>query len=394
MATLRSAQTAIRPLDGSALNDLMEAGRAGDGPFVSIYLPTERRGADTRKNSIRFKTLAQEADAELKKGDVGAVDEIMRPLHQLAENNDFWQHQRLGLAVFRGPETFVMFQLGRPVEEKAAVADSFHLKPLIRILQDTSRYQLLAVTQKSVRLYEGDLDNLDEVPLHPDVPGNIIAALGGEVGGDLNVNSYGGLSYSGMFHGHHDNKDERDKELERFFRVVDRAIYDHHGRGGDLPMYFAGDVDYQARFKKASHHPRLQKEGVRINPDAVEVDDERLRKEMEQILKPAIEEQTKELVEQFGNAKAKGQGSDEVTAVGEAAFQGRILTLLVDADKSVGGRVDPDSGKVTLVDEAEADVDDVLDDLAEMTLRTGGRVKVIPGEMHPSASGVAAVFRY
>ena len=391
MSTTTDPRTAIAQLDQTALNELLNHGK---GPFVSIYMPTERRGADTRKNAIRYKDLLKQAEAELKAGDAGAAEAMLGELHAISDDNDFWQHQLDGLAIFRGPELFRIYRLGRPVPEKAAVADSFHVKPLLRILQSATRYQLLAVTQKHVALYEGDLDTLDEVPLHGDVPKNIIDALGGQVDGELNVNSYGGMSYSGMFHGHHDSKDAREKDRERYLRAVDRAVYDHHRRSSQMPLYFAGDVDYHDTFNRVTHDPRATKKGIRINPDAAEVGPDRLRQEMESVLKPALDAEVHELSEQFGNAKAKGQGSSDVREVAEAALQGRVLTLLVNADMSVGGVIDPETGKAIMHDEGDPHADDLLDDLCELTMKTGGRVRVLPGDQHPTDSGVAAIYRY
>jgi hypothetical protein len=388
-----SRHPAVRPLDAGQLRRLMD-GSAGT-PAVSIYLPTHRKSADTRQNGIRFKTLLQQAKEEVGRSDHAAEAEAaLAELDALADDNAFWQHQLDGLAVFRSPTFFAMYRLGRPVEERVAVADSFHVKPLVRILQTAGTYQLLALTQKSVTLYEGTMDRLDEVPLDDEVPTSIKQALGSDFDGQLNANSYGGLSYSGMFHGHHDRKDDRDADLERYIRAVDRAVYEFHGRESDLPLYFAGDVDYHDRFFKISHHPRLVKKGVRINPDAVEVGPDRLRAEMADVIRPDFEEEVHELVEQFGNAKAKGQGSDQIADVAQAAAQGRVLTLLVDQHKSVGGRLEPGTGVFTAADESEPDADDVLDDLCELCLKTDSKVRVIPSDVHPSQTGVAAVYRY
>jgi hypothetical protein len=391
MKTLRP-QDHLRPLDESLLADLLQSGVA-DGTFVSIYLPTHRAGSDTRENPIRFKSLLKSVRSEVADGGAD-LEAILGRLEKLEAEHDFWQHQTDGLAVFADKDRLDLVRLPRSVAEKASVADSFHVKPLTRLLQSAGRYQLLAVTQKSVRLFEGDLDGIAEVPLHADVPTGVIDALGGQVSGDLNVNSYGGLSYSGMFHGHHDNKDDRDKDLERFLRAVDRAIYEYHGRGGALPLYFAGDVDYHDRFFKASHHPRVVKQGVRINPDAPEVDHDRLREEMAGIIRPAFDKEVADALEQFGTAKAQQQGSDDLEKVAKAAVGGRIATLVVDADQSIGGRINRETGEIRRLKESGPDVDDLLDDLAELTLRTGGRVLSIPGERHPSSDGVAAIYRF
>lgn len=395
MTTAINPTDALRALNQETLNGLLEA---RDQPCVSMYLPMDRMGSDTRKNALRFRNALEKAEIELRGKHPEAADRLIAALDSLMTGDEtdhpFWQHQLSALAVFHSGAETMLIRLPRPTEEHVAVADSFHIKPLIRVMQSPGRYQLLAISQKNVTLYEGDRDNLDVVPIHPDVPRSLTDALGDEVDGQLNVNSYGGMGYSGMFHGHHDNKDDRDVDLERFFRVIDKAIYDYHGRGGDLPIYLAADVDYHDRFQKVSHHPRLQEKGVRINPDAVEVTPDRLREEMNQLILPHMEQQTVELLEQLGNATSAGKGSNDLNEVAMAAAGGRVQILILDAGKHVGGRVDPVTGELRLGDESDPDLDDVLDDLAELTLQKGGQVRVVESEKHPSNSGVAAIFRY
>src|SRR5687768_2126023 len=261
-AQLINPRDHLRQLDQGLLDTLLNEAHP---PCISIYMPAHRLGQQTRENALRFRSMLQQAHDELASRDAAAAERMTAPLMSVAEDDEFWQHQLAALAVFQDSDKTIFVRLPRPLKgDVVAVADSFHIKPLIRAMQGVDRYQLLAVTQKSVDLYEGDLDRLDAVPLHPSVPRTLIDAIGGEVWGSLNVNHYGGLAHSGMFHGHHDNRDDRDMDLERYFRVLDKAIYDYHCRGGDLPMYLAADVDYHDRFQKVSHHPRLQKEGVKI----------------------------------------------------------------------------------------------------------------------------------
>ena len=47
----------------------------------------------------------------------------------------------------------------------AIVADSFHTKPLMRIVQSADRYQILALSRDSARLFEGNRDRVDEIDL-------------------------------------------------------------------------------------------------------------------------------------------------------------------------------------------------------------------------------------
>jgi hypothetical protein len=81
----------------------------------------------------------------------------------------------------------------------------------------------------------------------------------------------------------------------------------------------------------------------------------------------------------------------ELTA--EAAVAGRIATLLVEADRQLRGRLDRATGRIARDDLGRPEVDDLLDDLAELPLTRGGGVVVVPGERMPTATGLAAIYR-
>ncbi len=60
----------------------------------------------------------------------------------------------------------------------------------------------------------------------------------------------------------------------------------------------------------------------------------------------------------------------------------------------VPGRIDASTGKVTAGKMGDPDVDDLLDDLGELTLKNGGEVVMVPAERMPTTTGAAAVFRF
>jgi hypothetical protein len=100
------------------------------------------------------------------------------------------------------------------------------------------------------------------------------------------------------------------------------------------------------------------------------------------------------LLETIGAAAAHHRGSLDLADVARAARQGRVATLLIDADRRIGGTIDAATGAITLDTTADPTGADVLDDVGEQVLRTGGEVIVVPSERMPSDSGVAAAFRY
>jgi hypothetical protein len=161
-------------------------------PCLSLYQPTHRRHPENQQDPIRYKNLLKTLDESLRRGYEKEADSLQARFRALLEDHDFWNHALEGLAILGNRERFRVFLLQRPVPERAIVADSFHVGPLLRVLQSADRYQVLALSQHEVRLYEGNRDALAETPLAAGVPHTLTEALGDEVTDPrLTVGSYG-----------------------------------------------------------------------------------------------------------------------------------------------------------------------------------------------------------
>jgi hypothetical protein len=369
---------------------------AHDPPCISLYQPTHRQHPDSLQNPIRYRNLLRELEKSLRqKYEAREVERRLERFEALAHDEQFWGHPTDGLAILSDETTFEVFELQRSVPELLIVADSFHLKPLLRIAQSADRYQILCLNRQSVRLYEGNRDALDPVLL-TQVPATITEALGAELTEPYsNVSTYG-YGPSGprgaMHHGHGSKKDEVDVDVERFFRVIDRAVLEHHSRPTGLPLMLAALAEYHAPFRDVSHNPHLMDEGIMANPDALSTDE--LRAEAWRLLEPRYLRRLEQLVSDFQGAASRALGSDDIPRIAEAAMAGRVGTLLVDAERDIPGRLLPDTGQVELGANGDPHTDDVLDDLAELTLRMKGEVVVVPADRMPTDTGVAATFRF
>ncbi len=100
------------------------------------------------------------------------------------------------------------------------------------------------------------------------------------------------------------------------------------------------------------------------------------------------------LINQFGTSHGKGLASDQLEEIGQAAVQGRVATLLVEAERQIPGRVDKAEGKATPAEDEAATTPDLLDELTIWTLEQGGEVIVVPLERMPTQSGAAAIYRF
>ena len=148
-------------------------------PCLSLYQPTHRHYPDTQQNPIRFKNLVRVLETSLREKYANKdIRALLEPFHTLAGDSAFWTHQRDGLAVLGTSSLFRVYRLQRPVPELAIVADSFHTKPLLRILQSADRFHVLALSRAQMRLFEGNRDSVDEVELADGVPARLIDVTG------------------------------------------------------------------------------------------------------------------------------------------------------------------------------------------------------------------------
>jgi hypothetical protein len=368
---------------------------AGEPPCISLYQPTHRHHPENAQDPIRFKNLIKTAEASLaQKYPKRDVRSLLLPFYKLERDRPFWNHTLDGLAVLASNGFLRLHRLQRPVPERVVVADSFHIKPLLRILQSADRFQVLGLKREEIRLFEGNRDGLAEIPLAQGVPRTLQDALGDELTDPhLTKASYGGVGGPPMVHGHGSRDEEVDIDRERYFRAVDRAVLDHHSRPSGLPLLLASLAEHQTVFRRVGKNPFLLDGGIEIDPDAIGL--EALRDRAWKLLLPRYLARLDGLLETYGAATAKGLAASTPADIGEAAVLGRIGTLLVDADQHVPGRVDHQTGQVSTVDDgADPTIDDLVDDLGELVLERGGEVIVVPAERMPTTTGMAAIFRY
>jgi hypothetical protein len=376
------------------IQELLSADQA---PCLSLYMPTHQNHPENLQDIILFKNLVRQMEESLmQKYSSGEVQKHLDPLKTLVDNNDIWYHTLDGLAVFSAEGIFEVIRLNKSVEELAIVADSFHTKPLRQYLQSVDHFHVLCLTLHDIRLFEGNRHSLTEVELTADTPKTITEALGDELTDKHStIASYGGVGgeSTSMHHGHGGYKEESEKDAERFFRVVANAIYEHFSKPSGWPLILAALPEHHNLFQKVSKNPLLLPKGIAINPSSVSPD--QLAKMAWEIMEPEYNLKLDSLVERFEQARANGKGSDDYKEVAVAAVEGRIDTLIVEADRIIAVRVtNLVTGNTQKKDMINPKVDDLLDDMGELVIKMGGQVMVLPAEKMPSETGLAAIFRY
>jgi hypothetical protein len=365
-------------------------------PCISIYQPTHRSHPDRQQDPIRFRNLVRGVERSLERlgsEHGGSVDKAgLEPFHRLAADVAFWNDPRDGLAVFGAPGTFRVYKLQRPVRELAVASDSFHTKPLARLLQSADSYLLVGLDRQRARLYQGNRYGLDEIEAPAGFPTSMAQALGAQEGEPERSYRVYGPPAGVTAHGTDVRKEELDRERERYFRAVDEAVLDYQRGQTPMSLVLAALPEHQHAFRRLSRNPALLDRGIDVDPGAFSAKE--LRERAWELILPRYLDRLAGLIDSFEAARANGSGADGLNQVAKAAAEARIATLLVEADREIPGRFDPATGIVRQARSAEPLLDDLLDDVAERTIRTGGEVVVVPKERMPTDTGLAATFRF
>jgi hypothetical protein len=355
-----------------------------DGPCVSLLMRTHRFGPDTRQGPVRLRNLVEAAGREL--GANGSVaDAVLEPIRALESDGDFWQHQADGLAVFAAAGFHRTVRLPFEVADAATVAPWFRVVPLLGAVEPFGPFLVLAVSEKSVRLFEATRSNIVELDLGPIPPSRAAALAHEDPERQLQMRT-GGPGVA-SFHGHGAG-DEVDKAaLERFLRAVDRGLSERVG-GGDVPLVLACVGYYHALFRSITTYPRLLDQVVEGNPDRRSPDD--LHAAAWEVVSPLVEAERRKIADRYRAVAGTGATVTQIEPLLECAHDGRVEALLVARGAPPVWGVGVGSAGTST--ERAPMQGDLLDLAVHATLARGGRVELVE-EIEPGVA-VAALLRY
>lgn len=383
LATERDPSQTHGPMRPFTRDDLRSLLSRQTTPCVSIFIPVARGATAAASNSLRFKNALKEAESKL----VPATREAgLKALAHLAKLDDsaFWGEQRAAFAAFATADAAHYFRLGESTDAMTVVADTFYTKPLVKYLQGEIRYYVLSVTKENVTLWEGGRDSLDAVVV-PGMPRGLRELEEGR-GKDYIAGVVRSTGPGRSVHG--GGEPDPKSDLKSLFRAVDRALlaYTHDER---TPLVLATFEHYASLFHEVSKNPQLLDEG--IHGDPASQTREQLRDGALGILKPLREAAFKSFTDQYNIAVNLHRGTNYPPNIAKAAVYGRVRTLLIEDGRTLPGTVDRTTGEVI---KGDAGGIDLLDDIGELVIASGGDVYVLPKALMPTDVGVAAIYRY
>ncbi len=339
---------------------------------VSILMQTHRSGRTTNQGPIRLKNLLKEAREKLTA--VGHADDLLEGLDSTTNNNEFWQHQGDGLAIYLTSDTCRMFRLNRTVNEKVCVGNSFFIQPLIRESNTGGEYFVLSLSWDDACLYRGTGESLSRVEtaalpakfddlVLPRDPEENLQNTSHRSGGNTTGNSIA------MFHGQGEGEDKLEADRDQYLSLVGGEVAGAIYNTG-LPLVVVATSDVTGHFEATS---KVHVD-AKVNGSPTEWTNDELREHAHKAIAPQLKADPHEFGERFGTALANSKASDNLDEVIEAAKTGRVDALIVCQHD----------------DHCEQTNQAVTE-----TLRNGGDVLQCSPESMPGSNAVAAaIFRY
>lgn len=380
------------------VSDLKELLSVSHQPCISMYMPTHLKGSQVRQDPIRFRNLIRKTEKTLLNAGVGSrkTESLLKPCHRLLEDASFWREQRQGLAVFASASFFKLYRTSIRFKEFAVVTDRFHTKPIIELLGGNSRFFVLGLSQKGVRLFEASSQSINEVDVG-DLPDELLAGLRAKDSAKelqmVTVRSRGKGKGDVVRFGTGSGETDTKKLLQKYFRAVDKSIRKAL-KGEKAPLLLAA-VDYLVPLYRAVNtYPNLLEASVSGNPNnltAAELHGKSLR-----IVRPLFSsflEAARNRYKELATLNSEQASSDLKTILG-ASFSGRVDILFASIGFRIWGTYDPQTSAIAISPKPRLGYVDLLDLASAYTLINGGTVHALDPRKMPDRSPISAIYRY
>lgn len=385
-------------MDTLTRTDLQQLTESDGEWHVSIYMPRNPVGQERAQDPIRLKNLLNQAEKQLLEYDLRRNDavEMLRPAEELLADKQVWQSPGNGLAIFLSSDISRIYWLSGRVEEMVTVGKRFSIHPIVPLLNDSTNFYILTLSQNRPRLFVASRENITEVELI-NAPANLDESLmiedkqknlgfhtmtGNSAGGERAAIHYGqGVEDS--------KKDEIREYLQKLDEGILRVVED-----ATLPMVVAGVEYLLPIFREVTSHKNVMEAGITGSPDRQDLTE--LHTEAWKIVEPVFLENQQKAVARFSEflGQQNGLATNNLDEAVKAAIGGRVETLIVPLGVQKWGRYDPATDSVRFDEGPSPDNEDMINYAAAQTVLNSGNVYAVSADQLPGNGEVAAILRY
>jgi hypothetical protein len=372
-----------------------------DRPWVSIFMPTHRPGADGQQDPIRLKNLVRQAEDRLVALGVRAADarKLLGEPHKLLGDDLFWRDQQDGLALYCAPSFFRSYRLPLRFDETLVVGGRPYVRPLLPLFTTQCRFFVLALSQQHLRFFSASRHAITELPVNG-VPHSFDEAMKYDEfdkprrarwvqpsGHGRSGRAEGG----GVYRGAGVESEASKENLLRYSQMIDRGLH-HLLREEKAPLVLAAVEYLMPIYSEANTYAHLLERGVEGNPDLFKP--EELHRQAWRVVEPHFRLREEETVARFESLAGTGRASRDISQIVPAAAAGRVETLWVARGAQAWGRFEPSDGSVLRHEVPEPFDQELFDLAAVQTMLHAGTVYPLDRMKAPGEGTVAAIFRY
>lgn len=376
------------------------ANHQADG-CVSIYIPTHSSGVEVNEkyDTLVFKNNVQKARVQLtgKGYDVRKVDAILAPAVELIRDEEFWNYQSKGLAVFMSEKFFKMYQLPLSVKEEVLVNSSFLLTPLLPVMERRHRFYLLVLSKHACKFYEGDQFEMKKLEI-AELPTGMDDVVPFELKEARQIHRRAGAaagsaaSVGASFHGHGSGLSDEDEYLLQYLKEVDQTLWTEVLHNQHVPLVLAS-VDYEiAYYKQISNYKHISE--VSLTGNYEHEDRQSLYLKVKDKLAPYFREYSNDALKNYYNNSAKELTTSIPEEVIPAAYFSQVSDLFVQKDQRIWGKFDENNNSITINEQKQEDDECLINKAIIKTLMNGGEVHMLEKEKMPADTPIAAFMRY
>lgn len=360
----------MKPLElDTDLFDQLSERRGQD--LISIVIPTHQKGRDVAQDPIRLKNELSNVEGHLE--DLGwkprERSDRLANARALLEDNEFWEHQSAGLALFVDDESQVTpVSIPVEVDPTSYVAQVFHLRHLVPGM-GLARVPILVLTKNTVRLMYGSKFVIEQIEADlPESFDDVNWFVDREKERQQHPDRVGTARNR---HGHEPSSRENE-DRSRFLRTVAEAL---PRSLLSAPLVVLGDDDLVERFGNVVDFETVspRNSGVsRVEDDSAIL--ELAVPAMEKIEAARESEALKLAMDRLG----VGSASTSIVDALPDAVSGRVSDLVITRGmEPIWGRLDATEMTVAVNDEPRPGDVDLLDRLVVESRKTGATITTV-----------------
>lgn len=328
------------------IKDLNALNVSSKGPMISLYLSKDVAILDQKSIRDRLKELLLKAELYLLKDYTRSyVDSFMAKLWNERYLDKLEALDR-GMVIFYSEEGFGgdlgYIKVQSSINDLVVVADSYHIKPLIRIKNNVRGFFIVTMSSRAINVLIENSGHLVKIDSYRNEPG--IDGKGKKEGREFFLNA--------------------SQELNKLF-----AAY-------RLPIVLAGVKAHIGNMKKLLNQSMLMEESIVGNVEKMKAAE--LQERVYNILTPYYEQKELGALTELEVAMSRERAITYLEDIAISAVYGKITKLFVVENRYVWGSINKQTGEIFIEPkQINSHDDDILDDLCQLVLSKGGEVVVV-----------------